>query len=56
MSIWSLVRLDQAERRFLDGAGAGGLELLSDSGLQGCVANFDGHGWLLGFEVTGGVG
>ena len=25
------------------------MELLSDSGFQGCVADFDGHGSLLGF-------
>ena len=42
----------QAEQHFLDAAGAGGLELLSDSGLQRCVANFDGHGWLLGIKGT----
>jgi hypothetical protein len=30
-----------------------GLELLLDSGLQGCVVDFDGHGWLLGFKGTG---
>ena len=37
----------QAEQHFLDAAGARGLELLSDSGLQGCVADFDDHGSLL---------
>jgi len=47
-----LLRVEQAEQHFLNAAGAGGLELLSDSGLQGCVADFDGHGWLLGFKGT----
>jgi hypothetical protein len=42
---------EQAEQHFLDAVGAGGSELLSDSGLQGCVADFDGHGWLLGSTV-----
>jgi hypothetical protein len=28
------LRVQQAEQHFLDAAGAGGLELLSDSGLQ----------------------
>src|SRR5258708_35564839 len=41
----------QAEQHFLDAAGSGGLELLLDSGLQGCVADFDGHGSLLGLTV-----
>src|SRR5580658_722260 len=44
------------KQHFLDAAGAGGLELLLDSGLQGCVADFDGHGWLLGFKGTGKSG
>jgi hypothetical protein len=34
----------QAEQHFLDAAGAGGLGLLLDSGLQRCVADLDGHG------------
>jgi hypothetical protein len=49
-------RFEKAEQHFLDAAGAGGLELLFDSGLQGCVADFDGHGSLLGFEGTGKSG
>jgi hypothetical protein len=44
-------RVEHAEQRFLDAAGAGGLELLSDSGLQGCVADFDGRGCSLGLRV-----
>ena len=47
---------ERAEQHFLDAAGAGGLELLSDSGHQGCVADFDGHVWLLGFKGTGKSG
>jgi len=47
---------EHAEQDFLDAAGAGGLELLSDSGLQGCVADFDGHDWLLGCRVRERVG
>jgi hypothetical protein len=50
------VTFEQAEQHFLDAAGAGGLELPSDSGLQGCVADFDGHGWLLGVKGTGKSG
>jgi hypothetical protein len=34
----------QGEQHFLDVAGAGGLELFFDSGLQLCVADFNGHG------------
>lgn len=37
-----------AEQYFLDAPEAGGMELLLDAGLQGCVADFDGHGWLFG--------
>jgi hypothetical protein len=44
---------EQAEQHFLDAAGAGGLGLLSDSGLQGCVADFDGHDDSLGGEKGG---
>ena len=47
------VGFEEAEQHFLDAAGAGGLELLSDSGLQGCVADFDGHGLLPGSKGTG---
>ena len=50
------VGFEQAEQHYLDAAGAGGLELLLGSGLQGCVADFDGHGWLLGFKGTGKCG
>jgi len=44
---------EQAEQYFLDAAGIGGLELLFDSSLQGCVANFDAHGWLLDSKGRG---
>jgi hypothetical protein len=49
----SSLRVQQAEQHFLDATGAGGLELLLDSGLQGCVVDFDGQGSLLGLKVTG---
>jgi hypothetical protein len=50
------LRVQQAEQHFLDAAGADGLELLFDSGLRGCAADFDGRGWLLGFKGTGKSG
>lgn len=40
----------------LDAAGAGGLELLLGSGLQGRVADFDGCGWVFGFKGKGKSG
>ena len=46
----------ETEQHFLSAVEAGGQELLLDSGLQGCVANFDGHGRLLGFKGTGKSG
>jgi hypothetical protein len=39
--------LQQTEQDFLDAAGAGSLKLFLDSGLKGCIVDFDVHGLTL---------
>jgi hypothetical protein len=47
------LHVEQSEQHFLDSGRAGGSELLLDSGLQGCVADFDGHGSLVRLKCRG---